>query len=194
MLDNLSDAATQPVDLPEIIRVWTLLQSFPKEGKTPVRRFDGTTPLALHSVHAMSMIGLEAELPSKVRYFGARVLLWHDVAEDTSCGLPPDLDQSVAHAVQEMSFSGFDEEQRLIWYREPLSWLFKLYDKVSNLWDGFGRGGWMEKRGEIYQRKYLTFTEALLANVEREILPRWTMEARAPSLRIAEVIRSFHII
>ena len=57
-----------------------------------VRFWDMKTPYAVHPVWCAMTLLTETSLPELVRRTGYKALLLHDVLEDTTSGLPDDLD------------------------------------------------------------------------------------------------------
>jgi len=181
-----------PVQISDIVSLWNALQEHPAEGVSGTRTFDGKTPLAIHSIHAMCMIAMEPDLPERIRFLGQNVLLWHDCDEDSRLGLPEYLCSEIKRLVKEMTFlGGSKEEFAHLFERDRLAWLFKLYDKYSNLCDGLGPKGWMKSK-ELerpgYARTYLDFALSLCDRVEQEVLPSLSNEKI--NLRIIPAIRS----
>jgi len=97
----------------------------------------------------------EPNLSRQPRVVGAHTLALHDVLEDTTVGLPEWTHPLVKEGVEQMTFQSFSEERRLIWGRPEMIWLLKLYDKASNLLDGWP---WMDNRGAEYRNMYEAFT------------------------------------
>ena len=166
---------SRPLDLPDFIETWIALQRFPKQPHRVLRSFDNTTPIAMHSVLAASVMSAESDVPSDMRWLGQQVLLRHDVIEDTTIGIPNDSSPALRTLVEGMTFSGgFKEEKVEIWTRPPIVWWLKLYDKWANCADGANPGGWMDSRGLEYRNAYVRFTHDLLEAVESkkaEIFP-----------------------
>jgi len=107
----------------------------PNQPSEAVRRFDSQTPYAVHPILCGMMIMQEQGLAAGIREDGGLALLYHDVIEDTSAKLPPWLSENVAHLVNEMTFDSPDHEKAVIFEKDPIVRLLKLYDKVSNLMD-----------------------------------------------------------
>lgn len=171
------DLGLKPVTAAEIFLAGSAIDRWhiSEDPAKRYRSFDGETPLSQHSVLAALMIGVESELPADLRYLGQHCLLWHDVVEDTRCKLPDDLHPEVVRLVGDMTFhGGTKEEFEDIWKRDPIVWLFKLYDKYCNLADGTLLGGWMWSRPDprAYIKRYMGFTLNLLERVEWDILPK----------------------
>jgi len=131
----------------------------PKTEKDTVRFWDMETPYIIHPTWCAMTILTETTLPKEIRLNGYKVLLWHDVLEDTKLELPKDTPSDIAMLVKEMTFESFKKELKGIWLKEPQIRLLKLYDKVSNLLDG----EWMndEKWNE-----YVHFTSDLAQDTQ----------------------------
>lgn len=100
----------------------------------------------------------ETTLDESIRIDGFAALLWHDVLEDTQLDLPENTSDRIKKYISDMTFKSFSDEIEVIWKRDKIIRLFKLYDKTSNLLDGT----WM--RDEKWNR-YLDFTNRLNEDV-----------------------------
>lgn len=136
-------------------------QEHPKKPGNELRYWDMKTPYFIHPLWCAMTIMTETKLPEKVREKGALVLLFHDVLEDTTKGLPNDLSAEVLEAVEAMTFESIEEEMEKIWSRGDEMILFKLYDKVSNLLDAV----WMKPE---QRREYEKYTYKLLERVNEK--------------------------
>jgi hypothetical protein len=141
------------------------------------RRWDQTTPYAIHPLWCAMTLLSETTLPESLRDVGYQALLWHDILEDTQAGLPSDSSDTVKQLVQEMTFESFSDEMQHIWERSDTARLLKLYDKVSNLLDGT----WMQNE---QWNQYVTYTLKLLENVENI-----SRKYRYGSLNIVKIAR-----
>jgi hypothetical protein len=104
----------------------------------------------------------EWRLPIELRWIGWRVLLLHDVLEDTTYPLPNWVPEEVLSLVKAMSFENSLAEREEVWERPPIIWLLKAYDKASNLMDG----SWMDSRPPEYRQSYRQFALELAARVK----------------------------
>lgn len=125
------------------------------------RKWDGRTPYGVHPVWCAMTLLQETALPEEIREAGAEALLFHDILEDTTAGLPEGTSSRVRVLVEEMTFSSSDEEMEKVWDRSPEIRLLKLYDKVSNMLDGV----WMTP--EKLER-YRNYTRRLADDVESQ--------------------------
>ncbi len=114
------------------------------------RRHDGATPYAVHVVWSSTTFLHEEAVDLKTRWLGAKVLLLHDVKEDTTLEFPNWVSLDERDLVDGMSFSSFADEIANLWSREWLVIFLKCYDKASNLIDS----GWMDQREEGYRVRY----------------------------------------
>ena len=137
----------------------------PTKPSKAFRKWDGRTPYGIHPTWAALTLLTETRLPEGLRERGAKVLILHDILENTTSSLPSylsftDEGRAVVQLVKEMTFESSAKEMEEIWSRSPEIKLFKLYDKVSNLLDGT----WMdaEKRST-----YSNYTARLIAEVEQ---------------------------
>jgi len=134
-----------------------------KPGKS-VRKFDNTTPYAIHPIWCAMTILAEENLSLEIRELGAEVLLLHDFDEDTKAGIPDYTSEKTKHLLLQMIFQDSAHEMEEIWNRDKLVVLFKLYDKVSNMMDS----GWMpEERGIAYYRERIDYLCKLTDFIER---------------------------
>ncbi len=137
---------------------------YPLTPNKAVRKFDGKTTQAVHPLWCAFTIAVEPYLDEQTREEGALILLYHDVLEDTTLGLPHWLPERVKSGVEMMTFyEGLEQEKREVWNKPPEVRLYKLYDKLSNILDGT----WMIKRGQEYRDNYFEYTRQLLNDAEK---------------------------
>ena len=130
-----------------------------KKERSNTRKWDRKTPYYVHPIWCATTFSTETTINPYVKMAGSQALLFHDVLEDTTKGLPKYLDRTVLEIIQDMTFEGGSEqEMEEIWEKDSFIKLLKLYDKVSNLLDGKWMG--KEKR-EIYEK----YTELLCRDV-----------------------------
>lgn len=145
----------------DICRAWEAHQDHALDEEGKYRKFDPTVPYVAHPIWCAMTIWCEPNLPSELRHVGARVLLYHDQPEETSKELPAHLSAQVTGFVDDMTFPGGSAQERSeIWFRPAEVRLFKLYDRVSNLFDG----SWMEEKQRDTHFRYL---RALNADVKQ---------------------------
>ena len=161
-----SDDAIVVTDPEEMLRYLDLArEAHDLHARTPgdrVRRHDGVTPYFVHPAWAAFTITQEPGLSIDLRWFGFRVLILHDVEEDTTFELPDWVPAEVREHVTLMSFENSRAEMEEVWSRPERTRLFKLYDKVSNLLDAT----WMDTRPAEYRQRYEQHTLRLVADVE----------------------------
>lgn len=133
--------------------------NYPQKPSDAVRYHDRLTPYAVHPIWCAMTLLTEMQLNLALRTRGYQALLWHDVLEDTNLGLPEGTACDVRSLVDELTYTNFREERRLIWGKSDEAKLLKAYDKVSNLLDG----RWM--RAEKWNR-YVEYTERLISFVD----------------------------
>ncbi len=135
--------------------------NFAREPKNAVRKWDEFTPYHIHPLWCATTLLTETSLLEELRRDGALALLYHDVLEDTTKGLPPWLSERVVSLIHDMTFyGGSQEEMERIWEKTAEVKLLKLYDKVSNLLDG----AWMSKEKKS---AYATYTLQLCRDIEQ---------------------------
>ena len=136
-------------------------QNCAKKPSKAVRKWDGKTPYFIHPLWCATTIATETSLEESVRNDGMQALLYHDVLEDTTKGLPEYLSDRVKGIVKDMTFEGGSEqEMKEVWNKSKEIRLFKLYDKVSNLFDG----SWMDQEKRA---KYMDYTKKLCEDVKK---------------------------
>jgi len=130
-------------------------------NKDAFRRWDKKTPYYIHPIWCAMTLLTEENLPEELRIKGAKVLLLHDIIEDTKAELPSYISGAVKKLVSKMTFASLEGEKAKIFNKSSFVKLLKLYDKVSNLMDS----GWMstEKR-----KSYIEYTSLLLTSVEND--------------------------
>ena len=105
-------------------------------SRTPAKAFrkaDGKTPYEIHPIWCAMTILHEMTLPEEIRTRGAIVLLYHDVLEDTTAVPTFQIDEITREQIEQMTFASNAAEMEEVWDRPRIIWLYKLYDKVSNL-------------------------------------------------------------
>ena len=134
----------------------------PLQPDDRVRYWDKHTPYIIHPIWCAMTLLTETTLPELIRIDGYQALLWHDVLEDTKIEhLPDTTSLHVADLVTAMTFNSFTDERKLIWDRDKLVRLLKLYDKTSNLMDG----AWMSaEKWNVYVKFTRTLAEDVTAN------------------------------
>ena len=124
------------------------------------RKADGKTPYSVHPIWCATTLLQEQGLPQELRWNGAQALFFHDILEDTTAKLPPELSGEVTQMVIDMTFENTDAEMVEVWDKPIEIKLLKLYDKVSNLLDA---DSWMTP--ERFSQ-YAKYTNALADVVE----------------------------
>jgi len=122
-----------------------------KEEKNSVRFWDGRTPYYVHPFWCASMILHETRLPENLRREGSRVLLYHDILEDTTSGLPEWLTKREISLINGMTFESSEDEWKNLWGKTKEVRLLKVYDKTANLMDGI----WMKEDRREQHRIHL---------------------------------------
>lgn len=113
-----------------------------------------------HPLWCSMMILLDTKLPDEIRNDGALALLFHDVLEDTTAGIPNDLPERVKMLIQDLTYDNFQEEVTQTLKKSPLIQLLRLYDKTATLYDG-----------DLNPKRYpewTEFMEHLIVTVEKE--------------------------
>jgi len=123
----------------------------PRKPGNRYRKWDSRTPYYIHPIWCATMILQETSLPEDLRRNGSLALLYHDVLEDTTAGLPGWLSEDVGLLVSEMTFKSSEDEWENLWQRDERVRLLKLYDKTSNLLDGV----WMTHDKRAHHLRHL---------------------------------------
>ena len=111
------------------------------------------------------MVLNDTSLSRAERENGFRVLLLHDVIEDTRASLPVDLPSEVVGLVREMTYENFDEEKKIVPGKSAFLQLLKIVDKVATIYDNHGSEHIFSAERKKDWRSY---TELLLQNVQSE--------------------------
>jgi hypothetical protein len=123
------------------------------------RKWDRITPYHIHPIWCATMIATETTLDKRTREEGVLTLLYHDVLEDTTQGLPDWLIGRVIQLIDMMTYSGIIEEMSEIWHKPKEVRLYKLYDKVNNLLD------W-QRSSVVKHERYQDYTRKLCDDAE----------------------------
>lgn len=128
-------------------------------------RQNGRVPYLIHPLGAALLHLADTELPFELREQGAKILILHDVLEDTSLSLPDWVDEEVRVGVEEMTYRGsssLEEKQKWIRGKSPFIQLLILYDVCWNLYERHV-GGPAERRA-LWRKGVLELAE----NVEEQ--------------------------
>ena len=88
-------------------------QNYPKKPGGDIRYWDKKTPYSIHPIWCAMTMLTETKLPEELRINGAIALLYHDVLEDTTKGLPDNLPSKVVEMISDMTFHGGIEEENI---------------------------------------------------------------------------------
>lgn len=142
-----------------------------QSGGEPGRRvFDEVTPHAHHPIRTAYLALMEPMLETEFRYKTAIALLFHDLFEDSTKGLPSDLPpewaDEIGQIVREMTFeNGLSQEVKELWSKSPEAILCKLFDKF----DSFAESAiWLIKNKPEEGRLFLDHLRRVATYVERE--------------------------
>ena len=81
----------------DIVYVIDAHKNHSRTANGATRRWDGTTPYGVHPILCATLLLQETSLPLEIREKGYRTLLYHDVLEDTTVGLPANLPKEKLH-------------------------------------------------------------------------------------------------
>ena len=124
------------------------------------RMWDGKTPYHMHPIWCATTILHDTSLSEEIRRYGSQALLYHDILEDTTAGLPEWLSPEVRELVRGMTFKSSEDEWENLWERSQEVRLLKAYDKTSNLLDSV----WMKPERKIQHQNHL---RKLVEDVQR---------------------------
>ena len=153
---RINTKMVEPRDIEYIVNAH---QSYSRSGSKAFRKWDGRTPYHIHPLWCASTIATETTLDIVTREEGILTLLYHDVLEDTTLGLPDWLNERVKHLIGMMTYDGMVEEMKQVWDKPREVRLYKLYDKVNNLLD------W-QRSSTVKHEKYQEYTKSLCVDVE----------------------------
>lgn len=109
--------------------------AFSIEEKRRTRYWDKKTPQGIHPLWCATTILGETELPELLRENGAQALLFHDLIEDTTVGLPENCPEAVKKLVEELTEPDYELAWEKIKTSSNEAKLLRLYDMTSNMLD-----------------------------------------------------------
>lgn len=118
-------------------------------------------PYIVHPYWCALMLLNDSHLPRDVRETGFKVLLLHDVLEDTTLPLPDFVEPRVVELVKEMTYETWEEERDAVPKKSIDVKLLKLVDKVATMYDEAMRPD-IKKR-----REWKQLTQTLLEDVSK---------------------------
>ena len=124
-----------------------------------------SVPFVTHPIWCALMFLNDTSIPQDQRELGFKVLLLHDVLEDTTSQLPNDLSEDVVGLVREMTYKNFAEEKELVTHKSIFIQFLKAIDKVATIYDNHGNDTVLKPERKNDWRQY---TELLLKNTETE--------------------------
>lgn len=130
-----------------------------------VRKWDESTPYSIHPIWCATTLLHETSLPESIRIVGAQALLLHDILEDTTAELPPNINPEVRKLVEEVTFESSQEAMQKIWERSDEAKLITLYDMVSNMLDGVWMSDEQKELYSSYTRRLTDFVEKRVGNL-----------------------------
>lgn len=153
----------------------------PRRPEMAARKWDGRTPYFAHPVWCATAILHEPALPQALRQDGAQALALHDVLEDTTLALPPDLSPRVRRLVELMTFPGGTAQEVVeVWARPPEVRLLKLYDKTCNMMDDRFLPEPRRRKARAYVRKLAADGDARFPGTNIVTLARALARTRKP--------------
>ncbi len=114
--------------------VCRLHQLYPKRPDKAFRKEPPGTPYGVHPVFLATLIMQEPNLAEDERILGAKVLLGHDLKEDTTAELPVWCQvPEVLSLIDELTFKSEEDQLVVMWNRSPKAIFYKTWDNVGNL-------------------------------------------------------------
>ena len=134
-------------------------------------------PFVTHTWWCALMMMNDSRLPRDVRELGYKVLLLHDVLEDTNLPLPDFVEPSVVELVKQMTFETWEEEKIAVRKGSLMLKLLKLFDKVATMYDEairpdpIKRKEWKELVIDLVRDVEKIYPDARIIVVAKAILP-----------------------
>ena len=98
-------------------------------------RQDGKVPYIMHPLWCASMLIADTQITWEQRELGFKVLILHDVLEDTSLKLPEWVEMKVVDMIKELTFKNSDEALEKILSKPKFIKLLGLYDALSGMYE-----------------------------------------------------------
>jgi len=140
-------------------------------------RQDGKVPYVTHPLGAAMLLIADTLIPYEERELGFKILILHDVLEDTSLELPDWVEADVKRGVEEMTYSGpntLEEKMKWVKNKDPFIKLLMLYDTFWSLYE-------RHVDGPIERQRVWTKGVASLAD---------EVEKRYGNIRIVQIARN----
>jgi hypothetical protein len=119
-------------------------------------RQDGNVPYITHPLGAALLLLADTRIPLKERELGFKILLLHDVLEDTSVTLSDWIEPGVKKGVEEMTYTGPDSlKEKIEWIEAKNNFikLLVLYDSFWSLYERHVNGS--SERKEMWRKNIL---------------------------------------
>lgn len=128
-------------------------------------RQEGNIPYITHPLGAALLHLADTSLPLKERELGFKILLLHDVQEDTSFPLPDWVEPGVKEGVKEMTYTGPNQlEEKIKWIKtkDIFVRLLILYDAFWSLYERHV-GGPLNRK-EMWRKNVLSLADDIEKN------------------------------
>lgn len=128
-------------------------------------RQKGQVPYIEHPLGSALLLLADTKLPFEIRERGFKILVLHDVLEDTSLPLPEWVEDDVRKGVEAMTYRGEEvllAKREWVMGHESFVKLLTLYDMFWNLYERHIGGS--DERRALWKQTVLDLTDA----VERE--------------------------
>ncbi|MBP9815960.1 hypothetical protein KBD09_01835 [Candidatus Woesebacteria bacterium] len=98
-------------------------------------RQEGKVPYIFHPLWAAISLMTDTQIPYEEREKGFKILILHDVLEDTSLELPSWVPQDIQQGVEELTFKDWDDAKQAIPSKSTFIKLLLLYDSLSSMYE-----------------------------------------------------------
>lgn len=117
-------------------------------------RLKGSIPYITHPLGSALLLLADTKIPEQERLLGFKILVLHDVLEDTALALPEWVEEKVKFGVEELTYQGPESlEEKIKWShskQDPFIKLLILHDAFWTLYE-YGVDGPI-KRKELWQQ------------------------------------------
>lgn len=125
-----------------------------------VYRQKGKIPYMIHPLGSAMLLIADTKIPYKERELGFKILILHDVLEDTSLKLPVWVEEKVKKGVEEMTYledESLENKMRWVWSKNYFYKMLILYDAFWTLYEKHVDGP--IKRQKMWQKGILTLAK-----------------------------------
>lgn len=112
-------------------------------------RQNGKVPYITHPLGSAMLLIADTDISYEERELGFKILILHDVLENTSLELPTWIDKEVQDGVKEMTYQGGEnvkDKIKWVWEKNSFYRLLVLYDVFWTLYEKHVSGSLMRKK------------------------------------------------